>query len=70
MRMARRGPKHVVTQGDIITSIKKLSVAIAGICLKDSYVYITQQDAPHKYKMLNLLSDMQRTTLVIANLLK
>jgi hypothetical protein len=26
------------------------AIAIAGICLKDSYVYITQQDAPHKDK--------------------
>jgi hypothetical protein len=26
---------------------------IAGICLKDSYVYITQQDAPHKDKNHN-----------------
>jgi hypothetical protein len=43
------GPKHVVIQGDII-SIKKLSVAIAGIYLKDSYLYIMQQDAPHKDK--------------------
>jgi hypothetical protein len=40
-----------VIQRDIITSIKKLSVAIAGICLKDSYVYVTQQDAPHKDKI-------------------
>jgi hypothetical protein len=38
-----------VIQRDIITSIK-FSVAFAGICLKDSYVYITQQDAPHKDK--------------------
>jgi hypothetical protein len=28
----------------------KLLVAIAGICLKDSYVYITQQDEHHKDK--------------------
>jgi hypothetical protein len=27
------------------------SVAIAGIYLKDFYVYITQQDAPHKDKI-------------------
>jgi hypothetical protein len=27
-------------------------VAIAGICLKDSYIYITQQDAPHKDNIL------------------
>jgi hypothetical protein len=43
------GPKHVVILRDI-TSIK-FSVAIAGICLKDSYVYITQQDAPHRDKI-------------------
>jgi hypothetical protein len=36
-------------------NINKLSVAIAGICLKDSYVYITQQDAPHKDKKTSVL---------------
>jgi hypothetical protein len=41
-----------VIQRDIITSIK-FSVAI---CLKDSYVYITQQDAPHKDKDTNVTS--------------
>jgi hypothetical protein len=30
---------------------KELLVAIAGICLRDSYVYITQQDAPHRDKI-------------------
>jgi hypothetical protein len=35
---------------------KKLLVAIAGICLKDSCVYITQQDAPHKNKIKSLRS--------------
>jgi hypothetical protein len=40
-------PKHVVILKHIITSIE-FSVAIAGIHLKDSYVYITQHDAPHK----------------------
>jgi hypothetical protein len=32
-------------------NIKIFLIAIAGICLKDSYVYIMQQDAPHKNKM-------------------
>jgi hypothetical protein len=34
---------------------EELLVAIAGICLKDSYVYITQQNAPHK-SPINLIS--------------
>jgi hypothetical protein len=51
LRMARRGPKHVVIRRDIIyINNKKLSVAIAGLYLKDSYVYVTQQDVPHKDK--------------------
>jgi hypothetical protein len=33
------------------TSIKKLSVAIAGVCLIKLYIYIMQQDAPHKNKI-------------------
>jgi hypothetical protein len=33
---------------------KKLLVVIAGISLKDSYVYIMQQDAPHKDKIMKL----------------
>jgi hypothetical protein len=44
-----------VIQRDIITSIQKLSAAIADIYLKDSYVYVTQQDAPHKDKMFPVL---------------
>jgi hypothetical protein len=39
-------------QRNIITSIKNSLVAIAGICLKDSYVCITQQDASHIDKVL------------------
>jgi hypothetical protein len=47
--MARRG-QNMLWYRDIITSIKKLSIPIAGICMKDSYVYIMQQDAPRKDK--------------------
>jgi hypothetical protein len=37
------------------TSIK-LSVAIAGVCLIELYIYITQQDAPHKNKKKVIIS--------------
>jgi hypothetical protein len=42
--------KHVVIQKIYNNINKELLVAIA-ICLKYSYVYITQQDAPHKDKI-------------------